>query len=78
MDCRADRRQAVRGFLEARRDRLGQALCLEPPPLVDGEGKLLLIGLDDHFATREWRRQQGVEDKRWFAHGGRRPEPPPH
>ena len=40
----------------------------------DGDGKLFLIGLEEHFATPELRRRQTGKDERLFAGGGRRPE----
>ena len=40
----------------------------------DGDGKLVLIGLEEHFATPELRRRQTGKDERLFAGGGRRPE----
>ena len=40
----------------------------------DGDGKLFLIGLEEHFATPELRRRQAGKDERLFAGGGRRPE----
>ena len=48
----------------------GAALASTP----DGDGKLFLIGLEEHFATPELRRRQTGKDERLFAGGGRRPE----
>ena len=39
-----------------------------------GEGKLFLIGLEEHFATPELQRLHGVKEERLFSGGGRRPE----
>ena len=41
---------------------------------LDGDGKLFLIGLEEHFATRELQRLNAGTDKRLFSGGGRRPE----
>ncbi|MCY4551023.1 MAG: amidohydrolase family protein [Defluviicoccus sp.] len=38
------------------------------------DGKLFLIGLEEHFATRELQRLQAGGDERLFSGGGRRPE----
>ena len=48
----------------------GAALADAP----DGDGKLFLIGLEEHFATPELRSRQTGKDERLFAGGGRRPE----
>ena len=48
----------------------GAALARTP----DGDRKLFLIGLEEHFATPELRRRQTGKDERLFAGGGRRPE----
>ena len=40
----------------------------------DGDGKLFLIALEEHFATPELRRRQTGTDERLFAGGGSRPE----
>ena len=39
-----------------------------------GDGKLFLIGLEEHFATRELQRLNAAGDERLFSNGGRRPE----
>ena len=39
-----------------------------------GDGKLFLIGLEEHFATPELQRLQGAGNKRLFSGGKRRPE----
>ena len=49
---------------------LGAALAGAP----DGDGKLFLIALEEHFATRELQRLNAGTDKRLFSGGGRRPE----
>ena len=49
---------------------LGGALAAAP----DGDGKLFLIALEEHFATRELQRLNAGTDKRLFSGGGRRPE----
>ena len=38
------------------------------------DGKLFLIGLEEHFATRELQRLNAGTDKRLFSGGGRKPE----
>ena len=48
----------------------GAALAGSPA----GDGKLFLIALEEHFATRELQRLQAGTDKRLFSGGGRRPE----
>ena len=48
----------------------GAALAGAP----DGDRKLFLIGLEEHFATRELQRLNAGTDKRLFSGGGRRPE----
>ena len=48
----------------------GGALAAAP----NGDGKLFLIGLEEHFATRELQRLNAGTDKRLFSGGGRRPE----
>ncbi len=48
----------------------GAALASTP----DGDGKLFLIALEEHFATPGLRRRQTGKDERLFAGGGRRPE----
>ena len=40
----------------------------------DRDGKLFLIGLEEHFATRELQRRNAARDERLFSGGGRRPE----
>ena len=40
----------------------------------DEKGKLFLIGLEEHFGTRELRRRQGVAEEGLFAGGRPRPE----
>ena len=40
----------------------------------DGEARLFLIALEEHFVTPELRRRQTGKDERLFAGGGRRPE----
>ncbi len=52
----------------------GAALADAPADAPDGDGKLFLIGLEEHFATPELRRRQTGKDERLFAGGGRRPE----
>ena len=51
-------------------DPFGGALAAAP----DGDGKLFLIVLKEHFATRELQRLNPGTDKRLFSGGGRRPE----
>ena len=48
----------------------GAALAADP----NADGKLFLIGLEEHFATRELQRLQAGGDERLFSGGGRRPE----
>ena len=48
----------------------GAALAGAP----DGDRKLFLIALEEHFATRELQRLNAGTDKRLFSGGGRRPE----
>ena len=48
----------------------GAALADAP----DKDGKLFLIGLEEHFATPELRQRQTGKDERLFAGGGSRPE----
>lgn len=48
----------------------GTALAGAP----DGDRKLFLIALEEHFATRELQRLNAGTDKRLFSGGGRRPE----
>ena len=48
----------------------GAALAGAP----DGDGKLFLIALEEHFTTRELQRLNAGTDKRLFSGGGRRPE----
>ncbi len=48
----------------------GAALADTP----DGDGKLFLIALEEHFTTRELQRLNAGTDKRLFSGGGRRPE----
>ena len=48
----------------------GAALASAP----DGDEKLFLIGLEEHFATPQLRSRQTGTDERLFAGGGRRPE----
>ena len=48
----------------------GAALAGAP----DRDGKLFLIGLEEHFATRELQRLNAGTDKRLFSGGGGRPE----
>ena len=69
-----------RGFL-GRATSLGAAATAAAGPLgtalaaaQDGDGKLFLIALEEHFATPELRRRQTGKDERLFAGGGRRPE----
>ena len=65
--CRA---ASLGGAATATAGPFGAALADAP----DGDGKLFLIGLEEHFATPELRRRQTGKDERLFAGGGRRPE----
>ena len=40
----------------------------------NGNGEPFLIGLEEHFATRELQRLNAAGDERLFSGGGRRPE----
>ncbi|MCY4503648.1 MAG: amidohydrolase family protein [Alphaproteobacteria bacterium] len=68
-----------RAFL-GRAARLGAVAAAAGPPGAAlagdraGDGKLFLIGLEAHFATRELQRLQAGKDERLFSGGGRRPE----
>ena len=81
-----NRRPATRGALN-RRAFLGRAAGLGVAATAaagpfgaafagapDGDGKLFLIALEEHFATRELQRLNAGTDKRLFSGGGRRPE----
>ena len=63
-------RAAGLGAAAAAAGPLGAALAAAP----DGDGKLFLIALEEHFATPELRRRQTGTDERLFAGGGSRPE----
>ena len=80
-----DSRPAARGAL-SRRAFLGRAAGLAAAGAAagpfgaalagvpDGDGTLFLIGLEEHFATRELQQLNAGTDKRLFSGGGRRPE----
>jgi len=63
-------RAASLGVTAAAATPLGAALAGAP----DGDGKLFLIALEEHFATRELQHLNAGTDKRLFSGGGRRPE----
>ena len=63
-------RAASLGVATAAAGPFGAALADAP----DGDGKLFLIALEEHFATPELRSRQTGRDERLFAGGGRRPE----
>ena len=81
-----NRRRTTRGALN-RRAFLGRAAGLGAAATAaarpfgaafagapDDDGKLYLIALEEHFATRELQRLNAGTDKRLFSGGGRRPE----
>ena len=86
-DTHADSRQPAAGGALSRRAFLGRAASLGAAATAaagpfgaaladapDGDGKLYLIALEEHFATRELQRRQAGTDERLFSGGGRRPE----
>ncbi len=76
-------RTEARGAL-SRRTFLGRAASLgaaaaglfgaDPADAIADEGNPFLIGLEEHFTTRELQRLHGAGDARLFSGGGRRPE----
>ena len=87
IDRHADSRQPAAGGALSRRAFLGRAASLGAAATAaggpfgtalaaaqDGDGKLFLVALEEHFATRELQRRQAGTDERLFAGGGRRPE----
>ena len=87
IDRRTDYGQPLAGGSLSRRGFLGSAASLGVAATAaagpfgaaladapDGDGKLFLIALEEHFATPGLRSRQTGKDERLFAGGGRRPE----
>ena len=86
IDTHADSRQPAAGGALSRRAFLGRTASLGVATAAagpfgaalagapDGDGKLFLIGLEEHFVTRELQRLHAGADERLLSGGGRRPE----